>query len=66
MAKKEVLGAKKVVLLKNGDRTCGQKELPWGHELWPIIYFQAGRGSGIAKVSKAFWKQGFQDVKEAS
>jgi len=38
----------KVVLLKPGDRTRGQKELYWGPEEWPIIYFQGGRGLGIA------------------
>ena len=32
---------------KLGDRTHGQKELHWGHEDWPIIYFHVGRGSGI-------------------
>ena len=51
MAKKEFLRhlwCKKVVLLKHGDRTRGQKELHWGHEEWPIIYFQVGRGLGIA------------------
>ena len=34
-AKKEFLRflwCKKVVLLKHGDRTCGQKGLHWGHE----------------------------------
>ena len=39
---------KKVVLLKHGDRTCGQKELHQGHEEWPIIYFQFSRGLGMA------------------
>ena len=28
--------------------TGGQKELHQGHEEWPIIYFQGGRGLGIA------------------
>ena len=37
----------KVVLLNPRDRTCGQKELHWGHEKWPIIYFQVGRRVGM-------------------
>ena len=41
------LWCKKVVLLKHGDGTCEQKELHWGHEEWPIIFFQVGRGFGI-------------------
>ena len=32
------------VLLTHRDRIQGQKELPWGHEEWPIIYFQVGKG----------------------
>ena len=32
------LWCKKVVLLKHGDRPCGQKELHWDQEEWPIIY----------------------------
>lgn len=33
--------------IKAWDRTPGQKELPWGHEEWRILYFQVGRGLGI-------------------
>jgi len=54
MAKKEFLRhlcCKKVVLLKHRDRTHGQKELHWGHEEWPIIYFQVARGFGIVWTS---------------
>ena len=50
MAKKEFLRhlwCKKVVLLKHGDRTGGQKEVHWGREEWPIIDFQVGRELGI-------------------
>ena len=49
MAKKEFLRylwCKKVILLKHRDRTHGQKELYWGHEEWPITYFQVGKGLG--------------------
>ena len=69
MAKEEFLRhlcCTKVVLLKHRDGTCGQEELPWGHEEGPSIDFQVGRGSGIVKVSKELWKQGFQDFKGAS
>ena len=51
MAKKEFLRRlwwKKVVLKKHRDRICGQKELHWGHEEWPIICSQVGTGLGIA------------------
>ena len=69
-AKKEFLRhlpCKKVVSLKHWDRTCGQKELPWGHEERPIIYSQVGRVRlGILSVPKEFWKQGFQDPDGAS
>lgn len=44
---RDSFAAKKVILLKQGDRTRGQKERQWGHEEWPIKYFQAGRGLGI-------------------
>ena len=57
MAKKEFLRrlwCKKVVFLKHGDRTCGQKELHWGLEECPIIYFPVGRGLGIAKPPRYF------------
>ena len=45
VVKKEFLShlqCQTLVLLKRGDRTCEHKELPWGHEKWPIIYFGAG------------------------
>jgi len=45
-------------LLKQGDRTCGQKEPRRGHEEWPLIYFQVGRGLRIASVSKEFGRKG--------
>ena len=60
MANKEFLRhlqCKKVVFLKHGDGTCGQKELHWGAEEWPVINFQVGRGLGTAQASKVFWKQ---------
>ena len=49
-----------------GDGMGGQKELHWGHEEWPILYFQVGRGSGRAEPSQGFWQQGSQDPKGAS
>ena len=55
-----------MILLKNRDRTCGQKELHRGHEEWPIIYFQVGRGLRIASAPKEFGKQDFQDLEGAS
>ena len=47
MAKKKFLRClwyKKVVLLKHGDRICGQKRLHWGHEEGPLYTFKLGRG----------------------
>ena len=32
------LWCKKVILLKHGDRTHGQEELPWDWEEWLIIF----------------------------
>ena len=43
-------------------RTCGQEELPWDHEGWPMIDFQIGRALGRVQGSKEFWEQGFQDL----
>lgn len=40
------LRCQKVLLLKSGDRIRGPKELQWGREEWPIIYFPVGRGLG--------------------
>ena len=54
MAKKEFLRClwcKKVILLKHGDRTRGQKELHWGCEEWLVIYY------GVREVKA---KGGFQ------
>ena len=43
------LGSKKVVLLKHGDGTRGQKELYWDcEEHTLIIYFEVVRGLEIA------------------
>ena len=39
-----------MVLLKHGDRTCGQEELPWDHEERLVIYC----GVGVAKVQGKF------------
>ena len=46
MAKKEFLRhlwCKKVILLKHGDRTRGQKELHWGYGGGPADYILSGR-----------------------
>lgn len=55
------LSCKKVVLLKHGDRTQGQKEVFWGCEEWQIIYFEVGSGLGTSQAPKVLGKQGFQD-----
>ena len=34
--------------IKARGQDMWQKEQHWGHEEWPIIYFQVGRGLGIA------------------
>ena len=36
-------GKKTILLINHKDRTHGQKELPGGHEVWPITSFQFGR-----------------------
>ena len=58
----ETSSVQKGGFIKARGQDLRQKELPWGCEEWLIIYFQAGRGLGIAKVSKEFKKQGFQDL----
>ena len=42
----DFFGAKKVILLKHGDRTHGQEELHSGPDGYLIIYPLVGRGSG--------------------
>ena len=37
-------------LIKAQGQDLGQKELHPGHEEWPIIYFQVGRGLGRANL----------------
>ena len=56
MTRKEFLRClwcKMVVLLKPGDRTCGQEELlPWACEGWLIIYiweFEVRKGFSYAE-----------------
>ena len=55
IAKKEFLKMslmQKVILLKHGDRTCGQKELHWDCEEWLLIYYGAGGGKVKREASK--------------
>ena len=60
MTKKEFLRhlwCKTVVLLKQGDRTCGQKELlPRGCEGWLIIILGVGGGKVNGDFQKNFHK----------
>ena len=48
---------KKVDLLKHGDGTYEQKELPWGHEEW------SWESIKDSTSLKGVGKQGFQDVR---
>lgn len=44
-----------MVLLKQGDRICGQEEwLPWACKWWLIIYRRVGRGLRIASFLRNF------------
>ena len=57
MAKKEIsrrLWCKKVILLKHGDRTHGQEELPQDHEERLVIYYGVGGGKVQGKFPVRF------------
>ena len=50
-----LLWCKMVVLLKPGDRTCGQEELlPWACEGWLITYLGVGKGLRTAYSLRNF------------
>ena len=42
----------KVILLKHGDRTRGQKELYWGPEEWLVVYYEVERGKVKRETSR--------------
>lgn len=48
------LGCKKVVLLKQGDRTCGKEELPGDCEERLIIHLGVGRDKVQGKFPEVF------------
>ena len=50
----DAFGAKKVILLKHRDKTCGEKKLPWHPEERLVIYLGVGRGKVKGKFPMRF------------
>ena len=50
----DVFGAKKMILLKHGNRTPGQKELSWGCEEWLVLYYGVGEVKSKGGLQKDF------------